>query len=529
MNKPGFAACATRSRSLRWICFAIVLFVPALAAFAQKGIRARETTNEPGPPAPRNSSSKRNPRPYEISFVTERPYQCKLSVKSARKGQNERKIAELPLKNSAVVRLYVGSYSFEADCEGFEKYSAVFKVGHGNPTFFVVPLKSLTVSVVLKTNAGEADVSFNGRSLGRTSADGALVLQPLPIGKYELTVAKEGYVQKILILDITRDSKTVEIDLDRERPPNLVGPIESAIDSNRLSSAFDLYEKSGSLIEPARRRELLVKLVLKLHEYCLQVLSGVSFTGLHLRPEQLAELRALYQRTANIAARDGFELDRTFLIFRTFWDLKEAVREAPKSTTDGNDQTSVALRDQLDRIELLQPANPYLLLDLGFIYQRLNNLELAQRHFQFAAAARPDWTYPKFALARLHMDQAYTLGDSNRKTYKARLVAAAAEFESTINQDKDLTAAYVLAAFCYADSGQPDRAVVVALRGFAVAAPSGLMNYALGYAYFSSGRKQYEAARTHLEAALLATQESLDASQRARVQQILSLMSGKKN
>lgn len=528
MNIQGFAASATNSRSLRGICFAIVMIGPALGALGQKGIRARDTANESAVPPPRNSG-RRNPLPFEISFVTEQPGQCKLFVKLARQGQNEKKIAELSLKKTAVVRLYAGSYSFETDCVGFEKYSAGFKVGRDNPTSIVVPLKSPTVSVVLKTNPGETDISSNGRSLGRTGADGMMVLQPLPIGKYELTVAKEDYVQKKLTLDITRDTKLVQIDLEREPRPDLVGPIEAAIDSNRLTSAFDLYEKSRLLIESAPRRGLLVKLVLKLHEYCLQVLSGISFTGLQIPSEQLVELKTLYQRAANVATLDAVELDRTFVVFRTFWDLKQIVNENPKSTTDGKDQTSVALREQLDRLELLQPANPYLLLDLGFIYQRLHNLDLAQRQFQFAAAARPDWTYPKFALARLHMDQAYTLRDNNGRTYKARLVAAAAEFESTINQDKDFTPAYALAAFCYADGGQPDQAVSVALRGFAVAAPSALVNYALGYAYFSSGRKHYEAARMHLEAALSATREPLDVSQRTRVQQILNLMSGKKN
>jgi tetratricopeptide (TPR) repeat protein len=203
-----------------------------------------------------------------------------------------------------------------------------------------------------------------------------------------------------------------------------------------------------------------------------------------------------------------------------FWELRWAINEQSGQLAGEALGKDPKVKAALERFTALAPFDGFLWYDLGALYVNLRYpRDAAKRAFENARDARPEWAYPYFGLAIIETEQSYAL--KNKTELRAGLQSAGAKFEEAIKRDGDFVLAYIIGALCYADAAQTPKAIILAQQAASKAPNSGLAKYALGYAYFGSGRKQYPNARAFLQEALSAKSDPLDAGQVNHAQEIL--------
>ncbi len=495
-------------------------FVPA-----QGGVRVRDRVNESRSEPGRGG---RRPRSYRLSVITDPAAECKLTITTRYDDKDTDRVRVIALKAKAQPRLQQGSYSLSARCEGYEPYLAIVNVPKDTSNPISMSLVPLSVEIVLVTDPVEAEVLLDRQPLGRSGADGSLRLPALKLGRYQLSVSKESHVQLITEFEINKDSKKLLIKLKRDESISRFDSLRAALAEDRLQEGLNLYEAlARENFDPARLRPFVWAILDKLSQRSSQILEQVGPGGLSLSHAEVAAMRELYLRAEVLLAKEAPQGDRTFALFATFWEVKSLIATQPDSQSGFNSRQVTELRSLLDKIEAFNPNNPYLMLELGYAYLRLQNVPKAERAFQNAIASRPDWAYPHFGLAVLHMNQAYAVKNQKR-IFRAGLLRAAQEFEKSLTMDRRLIHAYFMASFCYADAGEVKRAIQIALQALELAPESGLLKYALGYAYFMSGRNDYASARLNLGAALSATHDRLDSAQATHVNEILNRIAARR-
>ncbi|HEV7681505.1 MAG TPA: PEGA domain-containing protein [Pyrinomonadaceae bacterium] len=490
--------------------------------YAQQGVRARDQRIKSVPGSDqRRGAGGIKPKSYKLLVNTDTVAQCKLLVTPRYNNIDTNKVHVLKLNGSVRLRLRAGKYSLGVQCSGFENYSAVVDIPPASPSLSLSLVPS-SVQIVLVTKPPEAEVSIDQQPLGRSGADGSLRLPPLKIGRYQLLVRKEKHLPLFTEFEVNKDSKTLAIELKRDESTPRFESLLAALANDKLQEALESYEAlARQNFDPGRLRPLVWTLIDKLNQRSSRILENVGPNGLTLSESEIASMRQMYQRAQSLLAAEAPQGDRTLALFGAFWEIKGLNATHPDTGSALDDQQSGELRSRLDQIAAFNPNNPYLMFELGYVYLRLKNVAKSERAFQDAMASKPDWAHPYFGLAVLHTSQAYAV-QGDKKTFRSGLLRAAHEFEHCLIMNPRLIHAYVLASFCYADAAEAKSAIKIGLQGFAMAPESGLVKYALGYAYFVSGRKDYAPARFYLSAALSATKEPLDSVQAARANEILN-------
>jgi tetratricopeptide (TPR) repeat protein len=493
--------------------------------YAQGGVRARDRAIESKPGSSRGrGSGERKGKSYRLLVTTDPVAECKLLITTRYNDKDTNLVGVVVLNAKAQPRLRQGNYSLSAQCMGYETYSTVVNVPNDISKPISMPLVPLSVRIVLVTDPVEAEVSIDRQPVGRSGADGSLRLPALKVGRYQLSVRKESHVQLITEFEVNKDSRTLQIKLKRDESIPRFESLQAALLDDRLQDALDLYEAlAKENFDPARLRPLVWTLLDKLNQRSSQTLEQVGPGGLTLSEAQVAGMRKLYSQAQGLLAKEAPQGDRTLALFEAFWEIKLLIASQHDSQGGFNTQQVAELRALLDKIEAFNPNNPYLMFEVAYVYLRLQNVPRSERAFQDAIASKPDWASPYFGLAVLHMNEAYAVKNEKR-IFRLRLLRAAQEFEKSLTMDQRLIHAYVMASFCYADAGEAKRAKKIALQALKINPESGLLKYALGYAYFVSGRNDYVSARLHLGAALSATQDRLDSAQVAHVKEILNRM-----
>lgn len=490
--------------------------------YAQVGVRGRDRGLESV--SSRGQGRGGRQKSYKLLVTTDPVAECKLIITTRHNEKDTNRFREIALNGKVTPRLPRGDYSLSAHCKNYETYSAVVKVPNDISNPISMSLVPLSVQVVLVTDPVEAEVSIDQQQLGRSGSDGSLRLPPLKVGRYQLSVRKENHLQIITEFEINNDSKTLRIKLKRDESVPRFESLRAALAGDRLQEAIDLYEALvRENFDRARLRPFVWSLLDKLNQLSSRVLENAGPFGLTLSQEEVAGMRELYIRTQVLLAKEAAQGDRTLSLFGAFWELKSLMATQHHGQSGFSSQQVTALRALLAKVEAFNFSNPYLMFELGYVYLRLQDVPQSERAFHNAIASKPDWAYPRFGLAVLHMNQAYAVKNEKR-VFRSGLLLAAQEFEKSLTIDRRLVLAYVMASFCYADAGDARRATKVALQALESAPESGLVKYAVGYAYFASGRNNYALARLHLGAALSATQDRLDSSQTARVNEILNRM-----
>jgi tetratricopeptide (TPR) repeat protein len=498
--------------------------------YAQGGVRVRDQGIESRPDASRGrGAGGRKRKSYKLLVTTVPLAECKLVITTQHNDKDTNRVRTIVLDAKAQPRLQQGSYSLSAQCIGYENYSRVVNVPNDTSNPISMPLMPLSVQIVLITDPVEAEVSIDRRPVGRSGADGSLRLPALKAGRYQLSVSKERHVPLITEFEVNRDSKQLLVELKRDESIPRFESLQAALTSGRLQEALDLYEKlARESFDPARLKPLVWSLLDKLNQSSSQILERAGPSGLDLSEAEVAGMRQSYRRVEGLLAKETPQGDRTLALFGAFWEIKSLMATEHDGQSGFNSQQVIELRALLDKVEAFNPNNPYLMFELGYAYLRLQDIPESERAFQEAIASKPGWAYPYFGLAVLHMKQAYAVKNEKR-ILRLGLLRAAQEFEKSLTMDRQLIHAYVMATFCYADAAEPKKAAEIALQALAIAPESGLQKYALGYAYFVSGRNNYALARLHLSAALTATQDRLDSVQVAHVNELLNRMAARRN
>jgi hypothetical protein len=501
---------------LTMLSISLLSVVGSSTVYGQEGVRGRD----------RKSGSKtkittsvngRRPAPHSLMIATEPRADCEIAITPS----GRTRAIKLKLNGQLRSRLYQGDYLIVTECEGYEPSSRTVQVPRDTPANALsIAITPRSIPVIVRTVPAGAEILLDNRVMGSSSSDGVLRLPPLKPGRYELSASKEGYVKRSETLHVHKDLKPVVIELRRDELALRFELLEVSLANDDLQRFFDEYARlSNESRELGRARNLLWSLFSKLNKRSLQKLESIGPHGLPAADAEGENLRKFYHQAHDLFAREGLEEDRNFVLFAAFWEAKGIYAEWHANTQD--EEKKLKLQAQLERIEALQPANAYLLLDLGYVYNSLADSRRAEQAFLNARASSPNWEFPYFALGFLRMNNAYTI-KGDKKLVRSMLLLAAEEFEKAIARNGSFTRAYALASFCYADAANEQRAINLAAQAVNVAPLSGFAKYALGYAYFSSGRKRYQLARQYLSAALLAPEDRLDAAQINRANELLA-------
>jgi tetratricopeptide (TPR) repeat protein len=534
MNKQALGVFRiTRNRSLAlsfWIASQFCFLALHYCDLHAQGVREREkaaATLDGSSPVKRSGGSRG--KAFRFRVTTEPPAQCQFAVSSTtERNESNRAMPPTQVKflKSTWPSLRPGGYTLIADCRGYEPSMKIVNIPIDISSRLVsLPLTPLHVQVVLITMPPEAEVALDRQPLGRSGVDGSIKLPPLRIGRYQLSVKKDGYFERLTDIDIQKDSKTISIDLRRDELQDRFASLAAALAASRLLESLNLYEglaRDG--FDPARLRSVRVRLLEALNRRSLERLEGIGPRGLSLNSAELSRLRTLYQRARSVLNAEAPEDDHSFNVFDAFWEVKSL---ADTGAIAGADRQLTELRSRMERLETLRPDNARLWFDLGNIYQNFLNFERAELAFERARTLKPDWAYPYFGLATLHMNQAYAIKNS-KKAYRSTLLRAAVEFETAAARDKQFVQANVMASFCYTDAAEGQKGINLARLALGISPRSGAVKFALGYAYFAAGRKQYAAARVLLSEAIAATEDPLDEAQAIRAHQILREIEGKR-
>jgi hypothetical protein len=500
--------------SLSLLSISMLSVVGSSFVCGQGGVRSRESASKT---KRATSLSARRPVPHSLMIATTPPANCEIAITPS----GHTRTIRLKLSGQIRSRLYQGDYSIVTECEGYEPSSRTVQVPRDTPANTLsIAITPRSITVMVGTLPAGAEVLLDNRVMGRSDSDGLLILPPLKPGRYELSARKEGYVKGSATLNVHKDWKPVVIELRRDELALRFELLEVSLANGDLQRFFDEYARlSNENRELGRARSLLWSLFSKLNQRSLQKLESIGPYGLSAADSEVENLRKFYNQAHDLFAKQGLEEDRNFVLFAAFWEARGINAELRANIQ--NEEQKRKLQAQLERIEALQPANAYLLLDLGYLYNSIGDGRRAEQAFLNAGASSPDWAFPYFALGFLRMNNAYT-SKGDKKLYRSMLLRAAEEFEKAIARNGGFTRAYALAGFCYADAADEQRAVNLAAQAVSIAPLSGFAKYALGYAYFSAGRKRYRLARQYLTAALSATEDRLDAAQMNRANELLA-------
>jgi hypothetical protein len=501
---------------LTMLSISLLSVVGSSTVWGQAGVRGRNRESV-SKTKKTTSVNGRRPAPHSLMIATEPRADCEIVITPSGRTRAIR----LKLNGQIRSRLYEGAYLIVTECEGFEPSSRTVQVPRDTPANTLsIAIAPRSIAVVVGTVPAGVEILLDNRVVGTSGPDGLLRLPPLKPGRYELSASKEGYVKSSETLNVHKDLKPVVIRLRRDELALRFELLEASLANDDLQRFFDEYARlSDKNRELSKARALLWSLFTKLNKRSLQKLESIGPHGLPAADAEGENLRKFYNQAHDLFAKEGLEEDRNFVLFAAFWEAKGIYAELHANTQD--EEKKRKLQAQLERIEALQPANAYLLLDLGYVYNSLGDTRRAEQTFLNARASSPNWAFPYFALGFLRMNNAYTI-KGNKKLVRSMLLLAAEEFEKAIARNGSFTRAYALAGFCYADATLEQRAIELAAQAVSIAPLSGFAKYALGYAYFASGRKRYRLARQYLTAAWMATEDRLDMAQTNRANELLA-------
>lgn len=125
---------------------------------------------------------------------------------------NGKKIGVTPKEIKGVPK----KYAFKLSHKGFKDEFVILDLKDGKNTFPKIDLTPMVSSCLVTTSPAGVNVIINGKSFGVTP----MVIRDLPMGKHEISLAKSGYADKIVTLQV-----------DDERPKKIVENLFSNIGS----------------------------------------------------------------------------------------------------------------------------------------------------------------------------------------------------------------------------------------------------------------------------------------------------------
>jgi tetratricopeptide (TPR) repeat protein len=400
----------------------------------------------------------------------------------------------------------------------------VSKVGYQTQTVAVttyigqisVALVSNSAKLTVKTIPPEAEVYLDDVYRGTSTGDGLLVIEGVnPNQTHTLRSKKDGYQRQ----SVTVGPKTAESTINLAPDPVvlLIKSLKQNIAAGRLVEAFAEYSQlSADAPDHQEMTRLLESLLQNLQARSTDILTRVGPYGLSLESKDLQEMNGLYKEALRWRVGDD-AIDG----FGKYWALKNALVQGTKSASMSESNRRIARTNLLELGEH-NLRNAYLLFDMGWAWERLNDRLDALKYFDRTQESKPDWAYPHFARGFLAMNDAESEAKKTAKVAKYGL--AIESFSKAISLKHDFARSYELRSISYGVIKRYEESIASGLQAVAIDPQSAYAHFALGFAYFQKGKSGYRNALPEFNQALMLDGGELDEATKSSIQQRLALI-----
>jgi hypothetical protein len=352
------------------------------------------------------------------------------------------------------------------------------------------------ISLRVTTDPPEAEVYLDEVYKGTSTSGGMLVIEQVnPNQSHNVRAKKEGYRQQSASLAPGASESTITLSPDPV--VLLVRDIKQRVAESRLVEAVASFNQ---LTRDAPDHQELTRLsesiLLAIQSRTTEMLKRVEPYGLAIGAHETQEMSSLYN-----AARHWRPGDEAIENQSKYWLLRLVLLNAEQAgSLTEKDNLRRSVRPTLLELSESNLRNPYLVLDLGWSWWKLNDRGGAQKQFKAAQELKPDWAYPYFALGFLSMEAAE---NERAKSMKIAGSSQALEnFTKAISLKHDFAVAYALKSIIYSQLKKDEDSIATALQAVAVDPQNASAHFALGYAYFEKGKSQYRGALTEFNKAI---------------------------
>lgn len=369
-----------------------------------------------------------------------------------------------------------------------------------------------SMRLAVTTDPAEAEVYLNDVYQGTSTPDGSLVIaQVNPNQVHTVRAKKDGFRQQSL--QLPPNSSQAMIKLLPDPIVLLVKDIRQRVAQNQLQEAYIGYDQltNDSPDHPELSR-LSESILLSLQARSNDMLRRVEPFGILLTLQDAQEITKLFEH-----ARKSRPSDETIGIFAKYWEIKLLLLQSERAASAAEKETHLRnARGRLLEINENTLRNPYLLLEMGWGWWKLNERQNAEKKFLAARELKADWAYPHFGIGVLAMNMAENERAKSAKTMG--YAQAIDNFGKAIRLKHDFATAYALQSISYSSLKRYEEAVASGLQAVAVDPQNAMAHFALGSAYFEKGKSGYRNALNELNQAISLGGSELSESIRGAIQ-----------
>lgn len=381
-----------------------------------------------------------------------------------------------------------------------------------------VKLLSASSSLKVTSDPPEAEIYLDDVYKGTSTPQGILIINQVnPNQPHTLRAKKVGFLQQSVSVVALSEEGAIKL------PPDpivlLVKRVKQNLADGERVQAFAGYAQlNHDASDHPELPRLLDTMLQSLQARSADMLKQVGTFGLSIRSNDLEEMNQLYSE-----GRKWRPGDEALEIFAKYWEIRYLLAQADsgKSLMEKQGFLNTA-RSKLADLSEHSLRNNFVLLDLGWIWVRLNDRAAAQKQFVAAQELRPDWAYPHFAQGFLAMSAGEREINKNAKAVKFGL--AIESFSKAIGLKHDFARAYASRALSYALLNRHEESAASGLQAITVDPQSAFAHFALGFAYFQKGKSAYRNARDEFNRALALEGAELDEQVRGSIQQRLAVI-----
>jgi tetratricopeptide (TPR) repeat protein len=403
-------------------------------------------------------------------------------------------------------------HTLRARKDGYVHQSTPVTSNTGQVSIKLMP-DSMRLKVV--TDPSEAEVYLDEAYKGTSTSDGSLIIEQVnPNQLHTLRAKKDGYRQEST--PVPPNSSQANIKLSPDPVLLLIKDIRRLVAQDQLAEAYSgLDQLTKDAPDHQELPRLSESLLQGLQTRTTEMSKRVAPFGLVFHVSETQEMRMLYRQARKL--RPG---DENIENLGKFWDQKLALLESERAaSTADKDNSRRDARTTLIELAEHNVRNPYVLLDTGWSWWKLNERNSAAKNFKAALELKPDWAYPHFALGVLFMNAADL--EKAKSAKSAAYLQAIGSFNKAISFKHDFASAYAMQALSYALMKKPSEAIASGLQAVAVDPQNALAHFALGSAYFEKGKSEYRSALSELNRAVALGGAELDDGIKNAIQQRL--------
>lgn len=484
-----------------WTFLGIVL----LLALAEPTVIGQGGGRDSNKPRPRT-------RTVRLKIISD-PADCQVFVDGQLRGRTDD-------QGQLVIELPPGPRRVRVAREGYEGEERRINLTKAQDERFTLP--PIFVTLTVSTDPPQAEVYLNGTHKGASGPDGQLTIPQVQAGRHTVRVQRSRYLAQEQSVRVLPDSATVQMRLAPDPLYQRIEGVERAVSAGAIAIAFDLYEplmrEKPEHPDVAALAETVVR---GLQSRSEELLRQVGVFGLRLESDQVEEMNRLYER-----AQKWRPNDRTMMTVSHYWTMKQLGSKARQAASPADkDRLQQTYRFELETLSQSGLTDAFILYDLGWSYFSLGDRRAAEQHFVQARDQNPKWVFPKYALAKLRLDEAQQEKDKKRK--EERYKQAIAGLTEAVTADPNFLYGYVDRCIAYADTKKHKEAIADGQKAVTLDPQSAYAHYALGFAYYRKGKSEFDKAQRALVQALASKADVLSQEQVKLVNQWLAEMKRK--